>query len=54
MKTRRFGANRIKAIDGGFRESAEVELYVVDDGNCAPTATPTLDSREVKILKRQH
>ena len=51
VKERRFDSNRLIAIDGGYREAPEVELYVVPDGVCAPTAAPTIDPRDVKIVK---
>lgn len=51
VKERGFEAKRLEAIDGGFREVPEVDLYVVPNGVCEPTPTPTIDPRDVKILK---
>jgi hypothetical protein len=51
VKARSFNAERLRSIDGGYREQPEVELYVVPDGACPPTATPTLDPRDVRIVK---
>jgi hypothetical protein len=43
--------NRLKIIDGGYCEVAEVELYHVPDSVCEPTAAPTIDRRDGKIVK---
>lgn len=49
VNVRHFPASRIKAIDGGYREQAEVDLYVVPNGICPPSPAPTVDPRDVKI-----
>ena len=49
---RRFPADHIKVIDGGYREKRDLELYVVSEGVCPPTPLPTVDPRDVKINKR--
>jgi hypothetical protein len=51
IKVRNFPAGRLMAIDGGYREKASVELYIVPSGSCPPRATPTIDPRDVQILK---
>lgn len=51
VKIRSFSPNRLKAIDGGYREQPEVDLYVVPKGVCPPTPDPTVDPRDVRILK---
>ena len=51
IKVRNFPRGRLKAIDGGYREESSVELYVVPPGSCPPTATPTIDPRDVQIVK---
>lgn len=51
VKARGFNSNRLTAVDGGYREVAEVELYIVPDGMCAPSPSPTIDPRDVKIVK---
>lgn len=51
VKERHFDSNRLKAVDGGYREAAEVELYVVPAGMCAPSPAPTIDPRDAKIVK---
>lgn len=50
VKTRGLDAERLFAIDGGYRDEAIVELYVVQHGKCAPTALPTVDPRDVQIV----
>jgi hypothetical protein len=50
IKVRKFPRAKLKAIDGGHRDEATVELHVVRDG-CPPAATPTIDPRDVQILK---
>jgi hypothetical protein len=51
IKVRKFPPSRLKAIDGGYREEASVELYVMPPGGCPPKITPTIDPRDVQILK---
>jgi hypothetical protein len=51
VKERGFDSNRLTTVDGGYREAAEVELYIVPDGMCTPTPAPTIDPRDVKIVK---
>ena len=50
VNVRRFEAGRLNAIDGGYREEAIVELYVIPQGGCAPTPLPTVDPRDVQIV----
>ena len=57
VTVRHFPASRLIAIDGGYREEPEVDLYVVPKGVCPPSPTPTVDPRDVKIisaLKSRH
>lgn len=51
VTVRHFPASRLKAIDGGYREELEVDLYVVPKGVCPPSPTPTVDPRDVRIVK---
>jgi hypothetical protein len=51
VKVRRFPAGQLKAIDGGYREESTVELYVVPAGACPPIVRPTVDPRDVQIVK---
>ena len=50
IKVRSFPRAQLKAVNGGYREKASVELYVVPPGGCPPAATPTVDPRDVKIV----
>ena len=43
-------AGRIILIDGGFRETAEYELFLLSPEKPSPAPTPTLSSNQVKIL----
>ena len=50
VKVRNFDPNRLKTIDGGHQEEAQVDLFVVPAGTCPPTASPTVDPRDVEIV----
>jgi hypothetical protein len=50
-KVRSFPIGQLEVIDGGYRDKATVELFVVAPGSCSPTATPTIDPRDVQILR---
>jgi hypothetical protein len=52
VAVRRFPADHIKIIDGGYREKRDIVLYVVAEGVCPPTPSPTVDPRDVEIIKR--
>ena len=52
VSVRRFPADHIKIIDGGYREKRDLELYVVSEGVCPPTPTPRVDPRDVDIVTR--
>lgn len=52
IAVRHFPADRIKVIDGGYREKRDLVLYVVSEGVCPPTPFPTVDPRDVQIIKR--
>ena len=51
IKIRNFDPNRLKTIDGGHKNEAQVDLFVVPEGTCPPTASPTVDPRDVEIVK---
>jgi hypothetical protein len=51
VNVRRFPAGQLKAIDGGYREESTLELYVVPAGACPPIVRPTVDPRDVQIIK---
>ena len=46
-----YPADQIKVIDGGYRERRDVDLYVVPAGACPPTPFPTVDPRDVAIIR---
>ena len=52
-KKLRIPANKIVVIDGGFRETAEYELFLLAPDVPSPAPTPTLSSNQVRILKRR-
>lgn len=47
-----FNKDRVKVINGGYREGTMVEMWIVPSGECAPKATPTVAPKEVKFTKR--
>lgn len=51
VKTRGLEAQRIMAVDGGFREEPLIELWIVPGGAQPPQATPTVDPSEAKPKK---
>lgn len=51
IKVRSFPPDRLTAIDGGYREERQVELYVVPSKLCPPVPAPTVDPRDVRIIK---
>jgi PKD-like domain len=44
-------ASRIVAADGGYRENLTVELWVLPPGAAPPSASPTVDPREVRFIR---
>lgn len=52
VAVRHFPDDKIKVIDGGYREKRDLELYVVSERMCPPTPSPTVDLRDVELLKR--
>src|SRR4030095_9775976 len=51
LDTHKLSSDRVIAIDGGFREERKTELYLVPDNGCLPFASPTVDPRDVRIIK---
>jgi hypothetical protein len=45
-------ADKVFAVDGGFRERAEFELHLVPNGTAAPAPKPTLTRCEVTLIDR--
>lgn len=52
VEQRGIDAARIVTVNGGFRESDSVELWVVPSGAAPPQATPTIQAGEVRPRKR--
>jgi len=50
-KHRGIEASRIVTIDGGYKEDLTVELWVLSSGATPPTPFPTVDPKEVRIIK---
>jgi len=45
---------RIITIDGGYRDPAGVELYIVDRGEAKPLASPNIYPGNVQIVSQRH
>lgn len=50
-KQRGIEAARIVTADGGYREDLTIELWVLPSGAMPPTASSTVDPREVRFIK---
>ena len=53
IKKHRIQADRIHAIDGGYRETFEVEVYVEEEDGSIPLATPAVRPSAVKITEQK-
>ena len=53
IKKHHIQADRIRAIDGGYRETFEVEVYVEEADGSIPLATPTVRPSAVKITQQE-
>jgi hypothetical protein len=51
VDVRGFPNDHIKVIDGGYRQERALVLYVVFDGVCPPIPAPTVDPRDVEIIR---
>jgi hypothetical protein len=51
VKVRGLSPERLKPTDGGYREAPTVELYALETDGCAPIPNPTIDPRDVQIIK---
>lgn len=51
VENRGLSPERVKIINGGFREELTVELRVVPADKPAPTASPTIDATTVRYRK---
>jgi hypothetical protein len=45
--------DRIVMVNGGYREESTVELWLVSRGERGPSATPTINSKEVRFRKEK-
>jgi len=48
VSSRGIDAGRLVTVDGGYKEEAWTELWIVPAGATPPTASPTVDASEVK------
>ena len=53
IKKHHIQADRIQAIDGGYREMFEVEIYVEEKDGTIPLATPSIRPSVVKITQQK-
>ena len=51
INKRSIAAQRVVALDGGYREKKETEIYLVPNDMPAPTPMPTIPSTEVRIVR---
>jgi hypothetical protein len=51
VNSRGIDAGRLATLDGGFREEATTELWLVPSGASPPTASPNVDASEVQITR---
>ena len=50
INVRGIDPERVKAIDGGFREDFMVQLHIVLEGSEPPPAMPTVDPKDVELI----
>lgn len=51
IETRGVSPDRIEIIDGGYRESFVVEVWIVPNDKPVPTAAPTVNAKSVRFKK---
>lgn len=51
VKTHGIDAGRIVTADGGYKEAFTVELWIVPPTAMLPTAEPTVDPKDVELIK---
>ena len=51
VNSRGIDATRLVTLDGGFREEATTELWLVPSGASPPTASPNVDASEVQTTR---
>jgi|ERR1043166_1264615 hypothetical protein len=52
VKVRKLPLDKVVAIDGGYRDSLTVELFIYPKDEAPPTPTPTLDASQVELVYR--
>jgi hypothetical protein len=52
VHNRGLNKNRVIPLDGGFRENLMGELWLIKHGDVAPTPSPTVDMKYVKLRGR--
>jgi hypothetical protein len=51
IDTRGLDSKRIVFVNGGYRESWEVELWLVPKGSNPPAPTPTVKPQDIKFRR---
>jgi hypothetical protein len=51
VEKERLEAGRLLIIDGGYRDSWTIELYIVPPGAGDPTPSPTVNPSEVEVIR---
>jgi hypothetical protein len=54
INVHKIGAERIRAIDGGYRDQREVEIYVEPKDGDIPQARPSLRPSKVRVAKQKN
>lgn len=54
VENRGIDAKRVVVVNGGFRESLAIELWLTSQGEEAPEATPTVSPKSVKYKKARY
>lgn len=54
VENRGIDAKRVVVVNGGFRESLAIELWLTSQGEEAPKATPTVSPKSVKYKKAKY
>lgn len=51
VKTRKLDSRGLVTVDGGYKEEASIELWIVPSGAAPPKPSPTVDPSELKTAK---
>jgi hypothetical protein len=52
VEKRNISPKRVVVVDGGFRILPAYDFFLLPDTMRAPTVTPTVSSKEVRIVRR--